>query len=59
MECASAPVASGMTTIDGDAVIAIVCYANTLPATLTPPQRAAVIGKAFDIYAAAVRREQT
>lgn len=54
LECAAMPAHAGMTKIDGSAVMAISSYARTLR-DVSEPERLAVIGHAFDIYAAAVR----
>ena len=59
LECAGAPVVAGVRTICGDAVIHISAYAQTLRIRLSEPERLAIIGQAFDIFAAAVRREQS
>lgn len=53
LECASMPVKAGMKTINGTAVIAIISYARTLR-DVTENERTAIVGAAFDIYAAAV-----
>lgn len=58
IECAAAPVQSGYKQIDGAAVISIICYAKTLTFPLSDRERLAIVGQAFDIFAAAVRREQ-
>jgi hypothetical protein len=56
LECAAAPVKAGHKTIDGNAVVFIVAYANTLRIALSDAER--LVGQAFNIFAAAVRREQ-
>ncbi len=56
IECAAMPVHMGLKTIDGTAVIAILAYARTLSG-VTEEERGAIVGKAFDIFAAAVRAD--